>query len=163
VSRIFLYRVQAFHHITESFVVRLEIAHKKPLYQVGFEIYRPIKEALAAAYAYRKLSGYFRGEKDKQKAVRRAFKEYLQELPSGYKDGLNYQRPFKQGQHQFAEETHRALFPHGPDKDPAFWTLFSYAFRGLGNVKSRVNYLVPRPLAPEEREPMPDLDSPELD
>lgn len=50
---------------------------------------------------------------------------------------------------EFAEANQRICLPHLPHKAPDVWRTAPHMFNGIANIKSRVNYIIPRgsPLA----------------
>ncbi|KAF0208235.1 MAG: hypothetical protein FD171_1071 [Actinobacteria bacterium] len=152
VARIFIYGHESFHHHVESFSTRLEVTHRTPIYKTGFDEYFRrtvgtgdcLEEALATAYGLGRVAEW--GDKQKRVAAVGAVEAYILQLPEDYRAGLNYwpKQRFIRGRNEFAEVNHHVSLPGVPGNDPQLWTLSSYAFKGIGQVNSRVNYVVHR-------------------
>jgi hypothetical protein len=151
-ARLFLYHHEAFHHKTECFATRLELTHRKPFYKTGFErLYQKkfktadcLEEGLANASA---LSDSH--EKLKDGVVKAALEGYVLDSPPGYNQGVRIRGEFLSERCRFSEENQQICLPHLPSKDPKVWGAAPHLFDGIANIKSRVNYVVPRtsPLA----------------
>lgn len=151
-ARLFLYYHEAFHHKTECFSTRLELSHRKPFYKTGFErlyqdtIGKPIclEEGLANATAL--IDGK---KKLRDIAVDEALAGYVNDSPPGYDRGNAIRPKFDSVRCDFAEQNHHICLPHLPSKSPKVWRTAPYMFNGIANIKSRVNYVIPRssPLA----------------
>ena len=146
-ARLFLYYHEAFHHKTECFATRLELTHRKPFYKTGFErLYQKtfltdacLEEGLANASALKDSDS-----KLKDSAVNKALEAYVLANPPGYDQGVRIRGQFQPVRCEFAEENQRICLPHLPGKDPSVWRTAPHMFNGITNIKSRVNYLVPR-------------------
>ena len=168
-SRIFLYWHEHYHHQVESFSIRLEVTQRQPLYRNGFTpLYRQtfgtsqcLEEALAEAWAYLKTIRIFDlprtlGKRipqsiqdrvaQKRCALERALKKLIKDAPQGYCQGRRYlsATAHKDWQNQLAERYHGASLPHIKNLHPSIWGNSPHAFYGFSNVRSRVNYLIPR-------------------
>jgi predicted RNA binding protein YcfA (HicA-like mRNA interferase family) len=156
-SQIYLYGHETYHHNVESFAVKLEIAHRIPLYKKGFnEIYLHSKEdtfcgeplpfdeeALADAYAYNKALSVFKKDKSKQSVIGLALKEYIANFPPCYNEAprIFKQRNFKKAQCDFAEMNFTFSL-NIEAKDPNIWMNFPNAFLGIARITSRVKYII---------------------
>jgi hypothetical protein len=151
-ARLFLYHHEAFHHKTECFATRLELTHRKPFYKTGFErLYQKkfntvdcLEEGLANASALIDTH-----EKLKDPSVKPALEGYVLESPPGYNQGVRIRGNFLPVRCAFSEENQQICLPHLPPKNPEVWGAAPHLFDGIANIKSRVNYVVPRtsPLA----------------
>lgn len=153
--QIFLYAHEAFHHIVESFATRLEITHRIPVYRTGFNRYfgrtagtdDSIEEALATAYAYRRVKSRFAvGMPNKREAALKALRSFIKQCPPGYSRAPEFfpAAAFDAERGAFAEGNHRESFPSAPGKNAEIWDCFPHAFSGISRVTSRVNYVVRR-------------------
>ena len=146
-ARLFLYYHEAFHHKAECFATRLELTHRRPFYKTGFERFYQktfgtvdcLEEGLANASALRDSAG-----KLKDRCVDEALEAYVLENPPGYDQGVRIRGEFQTTRCKFAEANQHICLPHLPAKDPAVWRTAPHMFNGITNIKSRVNYLVPR-------------------
>jgi predicted RNA binding protein YcfA (HicA-like mRNA interferase family) len=146
-SRLFLYYHEAFHHRTECFATRLELTHRSPQYRFGFKDYYSatkgtdacLEEALANATALEEV-----WKKTKDKHLLRALEGYVKDNPAGYNRGVEIRDRFRETRNEFAENNHQACFPETPRKRPQIWETTPHMFDGIANIKSRVNYLIPR-------------------
>src|SRR5690606_7508467 len=135
-ARLFLYAHEAFHHKTESFATRLEVTHRRALYRRGFEdVYSGtyntddcLEEALANAYAYRRVERALKRKGWKRKAVLAGLESYIRGQPPGYNQAMNYvaDADYSAARNEFAEINHRASV--GGAREPQLWPLFSHAF-----------------------------------
>lgn len=151
-ARLFLYHHEAFHHKTECFATRLELTHRKPFYKTGFErLYQKtfgtvdcLEEGLANASALGDSN-----KKMRDHAVDDALKGYVRDSPPGYDQGLRILGAFHPVRCSFAEENQHICLPLLPAKHPDIWRAAPHMFNGIANIKSRVNYVIPRssPLA----------------
>jgi predicted RNA binding protein YcfA (HicA-like mRNA interferase family) len=151
-ARLFLYYHEAFHHKTECFATRLELTHRTPFYKTGFErLYQKtfgtegcreegLANASALADSKKRLS---------DPVVDNALEKYVLDSPPGYDQGVRMRRDFQTERCAFAEENQRICLPHLRGKHPDVWRTTPHMFDGIANIKSRVNYMVPRssPLA----------------
>jgi len=64
--------------------------------------------------------------------------------PLDYDKGNKFRRVFEDVRCEFAEKNHHFCPPQLPVKDPEIWKTAPQLFRGIANVKSRVNYILPR-------------------
>jgi predicted RNA binding protein YcfA (HicA-like mRNA interferase family) len=155
-ARVFLYAHEAFHHSIESFATRLEIDRRVPLYRTGFErLYRrqyslgqSLEEMLATGLGVQKADASAAKRKwtrAKRQALREALLDYIRTLPPNYRRGESAVDPdlFIAGQDQLGEDSRAECFG-GPTLPPGVWRNAAYAFRGLINIASRVNYIVHR-------------------
>lgn len=146
-ARLFLYYHEAFHHKTECFATRLELTHRQPLYKKGFEeLYAStlgkvscLEEGLANASALTDTCRRFRDPN-----IARALEGYVLDSPPGYDQGVNLREDFQSARCEFAEQNQRICLPRLPHKDPDVWRSAPHMFDGLANIKSRVNYVIPR-------------------
>ena len=146
-TRLFLYYHEAFHHKTECFATRLELTHRKALYKGGFaQHYRRrlgtaecVEEGLANATALTETKKRLRNQK-----ADKALVAYVAESPPGYDQGNRFRRVFEKVRCEFAEENQRVCLPHLPSKNPEIWKTAPHLFHGIADIKSRVNYVVPR-------------------
>jgi predicted RNA binding protein YcfA (HicA-like mRNA interferase family) len=153
VTRLFLYHHEAYHHMVECFATRLELTHRRPLYKVGFErLYRRLlgtgdclEEALATAQAFIRTLEVFRALPAKKAVVAQALRVWVDGMPPDYRAALNMLRTsqFDEKQDEFAERNQGEAVG-GQSIQPSAWANFPQAFRGIGNIKSRVNYIVPK-------------------
>jgi predicted RNA binding protein YcfA (HicA-like mRNA interferase family) len=146
-ARLFLYYHEAFHHKTECFAMRLELAHRQAFYKTGFEQhYRQTfgtidcwEEGLANATALKETWKKLRNSK-----VDKALASYVAECPPGYDQGNKFRRVFDNIRCQFAEKNHHVCLPELPSKSPEVWKTAPHLFHGIANIKSHVNYVLPR-------------------
>lgn len=156
VAQAFAYNHEAFHHNVECFAMRLEIAHRAPLYRTAFvEFYRDragtnraIEEALASAYAWMKVDRMFRSplERSKRLAAGAALADYILACPPGYNRAMEFVSPnrFEQARDEFAEDNLNHALPALACVASDVWRCFPHAFSGVSRVDSRVNYAVHR-------------------
>ena len=147
-ARLFLYRHESFHHKTECFATRLETSHRKALFKAGFERYYQstlgtddcLEEALANAYAYdevlKKITAF--------PELEPALADYIKASPPGYRKGVDVSLDFHSTRNEFAEENQRICNPSLPPKSPDVWGVGTRMFDGITNIKSQVNYIIPR-------------------
>ena len=153
VTRLFLYHHEAYHHMVECFATRLELTHRRPLYKDGFErLYRRLlgtgdcaEEALATAQAFRSTVDTFKAFPAKKVVVAHVLRVWIDGMPPDYRGAINIltKTRFDRAQDDFAERN-QAEAVGGKPIHSAAWANFPHAFRGIGNVTSRVNYIVPR-------------------
>ena len=151
VTRLFLYGHEFYHHRFESFATRLEVTHRKPLYKTGFETaYRQAmqgkscpEEVLACAHGF-ELAKH-KAPKDKKAAVVAALKTYLDGLGAPYENATKYftDKPFATCENGWQETCHRNAL-ESREKGSGLWSCFSQGTRGIGDIRSRVVYLVHR-------------------
>lgn len=145
-ARFFLYYHEAFHHKTECFATRLELTHRKPFYKTGFErLYQKtfgttdcLEEGLANAHALQKV------HKCRGLHAFPALCGYVRESPPGYDQGVNIRENPDPVRYRFAEDNQNICLPHLPPKNPEIWGTAPHMFDGIANMKSRVNYILPR-------------------
>ena len=158
--RIFLYAHEAFHHVVESFATRLEITQRRPIYKTGFNSLfsrtagsnNAIEEALANAYAYRRVKERFAADnKPKRDSALKGLRSFIDQCPPGYNRAPEFFSisAFDVMRAEFAEDNHKESLPLLPKKASNLWDCFPHAFSGISRVNSRVNYIVRRdsPLA----------------
>jgi len=153
-TRLYLFKHEYFHQKAETFSAKLEVTHRERMYLEGqlpfyvrtFGTDNCIEEALAEAYAIREVERILRNWKWRapaRNAYMKALKHFVSQSGPGYQLGVEYadQDLFGLKQATFAEEIrHEAL---GMQKmPPGIWDMFNNAFRGVGTIKSRVNYIV---------------------
>lgn len=148
-ARLFLYRHEAFHHKTECFATRLETTHRKAFFKAGFERYYQstlgtddcLEEALANAYAYDEVLKKIRVFPE----LKPALADYIKASPPGYRKGVDVAvAKFQPTKNKFAEENQRVCNPLLPPKSPDVWDFGTHMFDGITNIKSQVNYIIPR-------------------
>jgi len=157
-ARRFLYYHEAFHHHTECFAFRLETTHRRPLYRTGFaQLFQRtyftndcLEEGLANAHA---LKSTEKAPKPPPAAVR-ALETIVSNSPPGYNRGVEFRRRFRDHRSTFAELNHTVALPGIPDVPAAIWNAAPHLFNGIANVKSRVNYLLPRRARLAQRLPL---------
>jgi predicted RNA binding protein YcfA (HicA-like mRNA interferase family) len=162
-ARLFLYYHEAFHHKTECFATRLELTHRRPLYKTGFErlyqqtVGKPacLEEALANASALN--DGH---KRIRDSIVDQALIGYVQASPPGYNRGDQIRGVFRKERCEFAEANQRICLPHLPPKRPDVWHTMPHMFNGIANIKSQVNYVIPRSSPLAMRLPLRGLPSP---
>jgi predicted RNA binding protein YcfA (HicA-like mRNA interferase family) len=76
--------------------------------------------------------------------VDKALTNYVAECPPGYDQGNKFRRVFDNIRCHFAEKNHHVCLPQLPAKDPEIWKTAPQLFRGIANIKSRVNYVLSR-------------------
>ena len=150
-AQLFLYYHEAFHHNTESFAARLEVTHRQPLYRLGFQDLFDatfltedcLEEALANAYAFRKVEQALNRRGWRTSAVSKGLRAYIEGQPPGYNRGMEFvdNEVFKQGRYQFSELNHQQALPHAR-KDLGIWGMFGHAFTGVSRINSYTNYLI---------------------
>lgn len=97
-ARMFIYYHEAFHHKTECFATRLELAHRTPFYKTSFVKHyldtantdACLEEGLANASALDNSERKVKGKKVKRytPAALQALQEFVQESPPGYRLGV---------------------------------------------------------------------------
>ena len=155
VARLFSYEHEIFHHIVESFSMRLEVTHRIPLYKNGFlKIFQEqkdtqdtVEEALASAHAYRgvkKLAFRDPNDPEKRDACLEALEDFIRNGPPGYNKAMDYVSDDKYfgGRSEFAELNHTEALPHIPSRKSVVWNSFPHAFSGINKVNGRVNYMI---------------------
>ena len=87
-----------------------------------------------------------RQSEQKGKALDRALRSLIKCSPEGYRQAIKFLKGplHRSSQNEFAELCHKEALPHLVTLDPSIWGNSPHAFDGFGNVRSRVNYLVPR-------------------
>jgi len=113
-ARLFLYYHEAFHHKTECFAIRLELAHRQAFYKAGFEQhYRATfgttdcwEEGLSNATALKETWKKLRNSKADE-----ALAGYVAECPPGYDHGNKFRRIFGKACCEFAERNHHVCLP----------------------------------------------------
>jgi hypothetical protein len=159
----FLYGHEQFHHVAECFTTRLEISHRDPLFRTGvWSRYQTTyltpgctEESLANAFGFEKARTFAVGRGRipalEWQAAAGALTHIIASSPPGYSEGAKYLTMplFKAKRLEFAEEYHTAGLPHIRRVGADVWRTSPYAFGGIANIGSRVNYLVRRgdPLA----------------
>jgi len=151
-ARLFLYYHEAFHHKTECFATRLELTHRQPFFKRGFEQYYQntigtvncIEEGLGNASSLIEIQ-----KKLHDKIVDRALAQYVDNSPPGYDQGNVFRPDFLGVRCRFMENNQHICLPHLPNRNPEVWRSTPHLFDGISNIKSRVNYVIPRnsPLA----------------
>lgn len=155
VTRLYLFKHEFFHEKVESFCARLEVAFRERIYLDGqrslyartFGTDACLEEALAEAYAYRQvdevLKTKWRWRKRKRRPVLEALKAFIEDSPPGYRRGVEYleKDDFEAGRSELAEAIRQEALG-GASMDARVWSMFTYAFAPVGNIRSRVNYLV---------------------
>lgn len=151
-ARLFLYYHEAFHHKTECFSTRLELTHRQPFYKTGFE--RLYQKTFGTIYCLEEGLSNASALQDSNKLLRDAIVYdalvgYVNSSPPGYDQGVKILNDFHKIRCQFAENNQHGCLPHLPIKNPELWRAAPYMFNGISNIKSRVNYVIPRnsPLA----------------
>lgn len=146
-ARLFLYHHEAFHHKTECLSARLELTHRRPFYKTGFErLYQKtlgtndcLEEGLANASALMDSR-----KKMRSPSVDDALCGYVSDSPPGYDQGARIRKTFLSTRCVFAEENQNVCLPLLPPKNPEVWRTTPHMFDGIANIKSRVNYVIPR-------------------
>ena len=151
VARLFLYYHEAFHHNVESFATRLEVTHRQPLYRFGFQhLYNEtlgtdgcLEEALANAYAYRKVYSALDSNNRRKRAVLSGLRAYIEGQPPGYKRALKFidDDPFREARDAFAEDNYAESLRRAR-LDDSIWRLHAHGFRGIAQINSHTNYLI---------------------
>lgn len=90
----------------------------------------------------------------------KALEGYVLDCPPGYNQGVRIRGDFQATRCEFAEQNQRICLPHLPGRDPAIWCTAPHMFNGITNIKSRVNYLIPRSSSLSQRLPFRPLPSP---
>lgn len=149
-ARLFLYYHEAFHHNVESMATRLEITHRQPLYRRGFlNLSRrtfltseATEEALANAYAFKKVSQVFKKKGWSTDVIQSGLRQYINDQPPGYNRGMEFVKDdaFVEKRNEFAEANLRESLPLRK-KEKTLWNLFTYAFYGICKINSHTNYL----------------------
>ena len=147
-STLFLYGVQAFHHIIECFATRLELTQRTPVYKQGVaQLFQEthgqpacIEEALAAAHGLQRVRRLVKDKQTQGYAIEALF-AYLTLCPAAYNRGKEFLsvKRFKEAHNAFAEENYRTTFPTLPQWNAALWA--NFPFRGIARVDSKVCYL----------------------
>jgi hypothetical protein len=155
-ARLFLYYHEAFHHKTECFAIRLELAHRRAFYKAGFEQY--YRETFGTADCWEEGLAMAGALKETWKKLRNpiidnALGAYVAQCSLGYNQGNKFRRVFEDVRCEFAEKNHHFCLPQLPVKDPEIWKTAPQLFRGIANIKSRVNYVLPRNSPIAERLP----------
>ncbi len=154
IARFYLYHHEAFHHKTECFATRLESSHRIPLYKLGFEnFYRKtvmtsgcLEESLAEATALDKVrEGLIKNKDIRQNDIMDALTRMCRNSPPGYAQGPDMvQSNFNPNRHKFSEKNIQECFPQIPSVQASVWEVSNHMYHGFANVKSRVNYIIPK-------------------
>jgi predicted RNA binding protein YcfA (HicA-like mRNA interferase family) len=152
-ARLFLYYHEAFHHSTECFATRLEVSHRLALYQNGFEqlyqktVFSPscLEESLAQANALLKVEKVIKKDYRSEK-IMKALCEIVRLSPPGYCEGkdIHLNNDFERTRNCFSEENMKVCFPSTPTKKHGIWGAANHMYTPISNIKSRVNYIIPR-------------------
>jgi len=165
-TRLYLYEHEYFHYKAEMFSVGLEASHRKRIYLDG---QRPLyfrtkgsdnhlEEALAEAYALRRVRKHLKGawSEKKRLAFMTVLTEFVRCSGPGYQVGAEIYEDgtFRKKRHVLSEQIMSASPVDVPSKSPEIWEINGHNFRGLANVLSNIKYLIPvgHPLA--HRSPM---------
>jgi predicted RNA binding protein YcfA (HicA-like mRNA interferase family) len=162
VARVFCYGHEMWHHRVESFATRLEVTHRAPLYRMGIVdrykvTYRTkdcLEEALAMAHGYMKVRAKCCQQRpEKLKVALSVLELFIKLWPPGHREGLKYLTTsrLRKGENALCEEYHRYGLPDMPAKDMSLWDSHAYKSRGIGNVNSRITYLVNKNTALSKR------------
>lgn len=156
VSRFFLYKHECFHHQIESFATRLEVAHRRRVFipgprrlcnlQRGTDAW--MEEGLANAFALEESDRALelavksgRASAVQRQCIVKALSAWILAQPPGYRRGVELRGQFSCQRNTFSENCLRSALKRLPPCDPALWNSFAYAYRGIANVTSRVNYI----------------------
>jgi hypothetical protein len=155
-AEMFIYYHEFFHHVVESFAIRLEVDRRVRLYNGPFDdlfseqVLKGVltEEALANAYAIRrngeKLPEKGGWPKRKRGAARAVLIEVVREMSLGYQRGADlldiYAFPWERS--EFAE-ANRVRYTGGSYGNLALWLSADQIFRGLQTVITQVCYIVP--------------------
>ena len=145
----FLYRYGAFQHSIESAALNFEIFRREKVYSVIFsEIYSSTKgnencfdEVVGTAYGLFKLAEFRVNRMRTPKPVQDAFIKFVHSCPEGFRHGasLATRKEIESRQNDYAE--HAYAYPGDP-VNPSVWRSCTHLFRGLGNIRSDIRYLV---------------------
>ena len=145
----FLHYHEAFHHSVECFATRIELIDRKPHYRSGFDrVYRSsygtnncLEEALGNAAAARWVR-----QKIKNPAIDLAIQDYMAKQPPGYNQAHLYldNDAFIDGRNKFAELNRSTCYGAMPHGTQSIWDATGHLFHPMANIRSRVNYLVPK-------------------
>jgi predicted RNA binding protein YcfA (HicA-like mRNA interferase family) len=154
IARFYLYHHEAFHHKTECFATRLESSHRIPLYKTGFEkLYQKtvmtnhcLEESLAEATALDKVRAKLKNNNDvRLPQIMDALTTMCRMSPPGYKQGPDMiGANFTPNRHKFSEKNMQECFPKIPSANASVWEVSNHMYHGISNVKSRVNYIIPK-------------------
>jgi predicted RNA binding protein YcfA (HicA-like mRNA interferase family) len=147
-ARLFLYYHEAFHHKTECFATRLELTHRRPFFITGFKKYykdtfnsgASLEEGLANASALDDCLNKMPSLRD----INTALVKYVENSPPGYDRGNYLRQDFFSERCRFAEDNHKVVLPHLPQKNPEMWRTAPHLFHGISNINSRVYYIIAR-------------------
>lgn len=158
-ARMFLYYHEAYHHKTECFATRLEATHREAFYINGFEDFYQstqftptcLEETLANAHALAKIDYKLRKRKDPRRTnIIDALRDIVRHSPPGYAEAADMtQAQVKRAGQQFSEANENICLPKIKKCPPEIWGTTTHFFSPIANIKSRVNYILPRssPLA----------------
>jgi hypothetical protein len=162
VAKMFLFHHEAYHNITETFAVRLEVSHRKFCYRGGF---RSIwaggfgagmhEEGLANAYAYQKVKskafedvlskGPLRDYKRRLAAA--AIAEIIRTSPPPYHTAMPIIRgniAWDDAEHEFQEANHAACLFGVARLAPEIWLASGHAMHPSLARNRKYSYLIDR-------------------
>ena len=156
----FLYFHEFWHHKVECFALRIEVTHRRALLRTAFEdFYRSShpegspEEALANAYAFRKVIDRIKLPRHEKNVVEKALQNLMADMPPGYRDAHRYltSEKWTEGTNSFAEIHNRFVIPI--EKDPGIWNSFQHEFNGFLKAGSKFRYILTsdHSLFPRER------------
>jgi predicted RNA binding protein YcfA (HicA-like mRNA interferase family) len=150
---------EMYHHKVESLSARWEILFQNKMYIEGFsKLYSKtvntkncLEEALAEAYAYEKVKQILQNPrtpssiKSKKKEILKYFRNWIENSPTGYCEGINYlnKKENEQATYRFLEELYdSSIGKSHPSTD--LWELYPKGLDGLSSIKNIIAYLWPK-------------------
>ena len=162
-----LYFHEFYHHAVESFGARLEAISNQPCYLNGFSIrYQQtfsspqcLEETCANSYAREKIAGGCRGLGISRADVAAGINNWFSGQPPGYREAANTNRSWGRNIRPLLYEDYiQATLGIGPPTSPggnarvpisgsgvqAAWSAAGYLDRGIGDIRARIAYLIPK-------------------
>lgn len=159
IAKRILYYHEYYHHATESFATRLEGVFNQPCYLNGFTpLYRRThlkpqcyEEACANSYAREKTIEKRVGLKVSKSQYRSEINRWFKGMPDGYAEakdtGADWGSTLRPG---FFESCLNECLPLlgiparklGPHAEVAAWLTAGHFDRGIGDVRSRISYMI---------------------
>ena len=166
-----VYLHEVFHHKTESFAIRLEVADRRPRYVPYHErVYAPLEgsngqleEALACAETIRRLNEctYKSGlPPDVLEAAMANLWVDIPRKPAGYNRGciLSPDGPYERARNRLSSQIDEGVM--WPERNDDDWLLSPHSFRGLVDCRTITHVVVPegtQPIVPWFKAPTPQL------
>ncbi len=156
-ARFFLYAHEFYHYRIESLATRIEVTHRRPVYIDGFERhyrntlnYSPtecLEEALANGYAYERLQLKLKNDPAFRDHMQAITLQYIKTSRPPYQRGHAFRTyaARKKGECLWVEDSHHETFPQLKKLKPTIWETGGSFSRGFGDIRSRIQYILPRP------------------